>query len=60
VSSALLWVAVVVRALRNFPNPPQPGSHSSWHIFWGWAAAIDLVCTAVTGWLFYWLAFVAR
>jgi uncharacterized membrane protein YozB (DUF420 family) len=59
VTSAVLWVAVIFRALRNFPKPPQPGAHSAWHRRFGWLAAIDLTCTAVTGWIFYWLAFVA-
>ena len=59
VSAALLWVAVIYRALRNFPRPPQPGPHSAWHRRFATLAAIDMVCTAVTGWVFYWLAFVA-
>ncbi len=58
VSSAVLWPVVIVRALRNFPDPPQPGAHSAWHRRWGWVATIDMVLTAVTGWVFYWLAFV--
>jgi len=60
VSTALLWLAVTIRALRNFPDPPQPNAHSRWHLFWGKMAAIDMFCTAITGWIFYWLAFVAR
>jgi putative membrane protein len=59
VTSAVLWVLVIYRALRNFPNPPQPGPHSAWHRRWAMIAAIDMTCTAVTGWVFYWLAFVA-
>ena len=59
VSSALLWVIVIFRALRNFPNPPQPGPHSAWHRVFAKLAAVDIACTAVTGWVFYWLAFVA-
>lgn len=59
VTSAVLWVLVIVRALRNFPSPPQPGPHSAWHRRWAMIAAIDMTCTAVTGWAFYWLAFVA-
>ena len=59
VTTSLLWLAVIYRALRNFPKPPQPGAHSAWHRRFGWLAAIDMACTAVTGWIFYWLAFVA-
>lgn len=59
VSTALLWILVITRALRNFASPPTPGAHSAWHRRFGWLAAIDMACTAVTGWIFYWMAFVA-
>jgi len=58
VTSAVLWIVVIARALRNFPSPPVPSAHSAWHRRYGMAAAIDMVCTAVTGWIFYYLAFV--
>jgi len=58
VTSVILWPIVIVRALRNFPNPPAPAPHSAVHVRWAWLAAIDMVLTAVTGWVFYWLAFV--
>ena len=58
VSSVLLWPVVIVRALRNFPSPPEPGPHSMWHIRWARIAAVDMVLTAITGWAFYWFAFV--
>ena len=59
ISTFFLWLYVVVGALRNFPKPPQPAPYSRRHMFWARAAAIDLVLTAITGWTFYWLAFVA-
>lgn len=59
VSTAVLWTVVVVRALRRFPNPPQPSEHSASHVFWARLAAIDMGLTTVTGWTFYYLAFVA-
>jgi putative membrane protein len=59
ISAALLWVVVIARALRSFANPPAPGPHSAWHRRFGYLAAIDMFCTALTGWIFYWLAFVA-
>jgi putative membrane protein len=59
VTAAILWVVVIVRALRQFPQPPQPNAHSYWHRRFAKLAALDMVCTAVTGWIFYWLAFVA-
>jgi uncharacterized membrane protein YozB (DUF420 family) len=58
ISSVVLWPMVIVRGLRNFPDPPRPGAHSAWHKRWGRIAAIDMVLTSVTGWVFYWLAFV--
>ena len=58
-TTALLWIVVIVRALRNFPDPPVPGAHSRAHVFWARLAAWDMLLTAVTGWIFYWLAFVA-
>jgi len=59
VSTTGLWIVVIYRALKNFASPPTPGPHSVWHKRWGWIAAIDMVCTSITGWTFYWLAFVA-
>jgi hypothetical protein len=59
VPTLLLWIFVVAQALRRFPSPPRPGPHSPWHARTGWLAAGGMGLTAVTGWLFYWLAFVA-
>jgi uncharacterized membrane protein YozB (DUF420 family) len=59
VPTLLLWILVVVQALRKFSRPPAPGSHSQWHARWGMLAAGGMVLTAITGWFFYWLAFVA-
>jgi uncharacterized membrane protein YozB (DUF420 family) len=59
VPTTLLWTIVIVRALRQFPNPPQPGPHSATHKFWGWLAVVEMCGTAVTGWVFYYLAFMA-
>jgi putative membrane protein len=59
VTTTILWVVVMARALRNIPSPPGPCRHSEWHKRWGWIAALDMLATSVTGWIFYWLAFVA-
>jgi putative membrane protein len=59
VTTALAWIVVIARALANFPSPPVPGPHSPWHRRWAKVAALDMLFTALTGWLFYWLAFVA-
>ncbi len=58
ISSALLWPVVIFRACRQFPAPPSPNHHSRSHIFWARLAAIDMLLTSVTGWVFYVLAFV--
>ena len=55
----VLWLVIVLNALAHFPSPPRPGNHSGFHRRWGPVAAIDMVLTTLSGWLFYWLAFVA-
>jgi hypothetical protein len=59
VSTAAVWTWTVVRAFQRFPTPPAPSDYSPVHRRLGWIAAIDMTLTAVTGWIFYWLAFVA-
>jgi uncharacterized membrane protein YozB (DUF420 family) len=58
ITSILLWPVTIILALRNFPNPPMPSVHSRIHVPLARIAASDMVMTAVTGWIFYWLAFV--
>jgi len=59
IPTAFLWIYVVWHALRNIPDPPRPSEHSAHHIRWAWAAAWEMIGTALTGWVFYYLAFVA-
>ncbi len=58
VTTVVLWILVIFLAWRRFPNPPQPNSHSAFHRRWGKIAAIDMLFTTITGWVFYVLAFV--
>jgi len=58
-TTLVLWVVIIALALRQFPNPPAPRPHSRFHARWGTVEAIDMALTAVTGWVFYFLAFVA-
>jgi putative membrane protein len=58
ISTVILWPTTIGLALANFSNPPAPGPHSRVHIPLARAAAIDMALTAITGWIFYWLAFV--
>jgi putative membrane protein len=58
VTTVVLWVVVLARAWRRFPNPAAPNEHSKFHRRWARLAAWDLVLTTVTGWVFYFMAFV--
>ncbi len=58
ITSAFLWPVVIFRAWRQFPTPPTPNQHSRSHVFWARLAAIDMLMTSLTGWVFYVLAFV--
>jgi uncharacterized membrane protein YozB (DUF420 family) len=59
VTTVGVWAFVVFEAIRRFPSPPEPGPHGVRHRFWARLAAADLVMTAVTGWIFYYVAFAA-
>ncbi|MEX2140667.1 MAG: DUF420 domain-containing protein [Pirellulales bacterium] len=59
IPTAILWIYVVWHALRYIPDPPAPSQHSAKHIRWAWIAAWEMVGTALTGWAFYYLAFMA-
>jgi putative membrane protein len=59
VPTAVLWIYVTWHALAKIPIPPAPSEHSTHHIRWAWRAAWGLVGTAITGWIFYYLAFIA-
>ena len=58
ITTVLLWPMVLILALRNFPSPAAPSSHSTSHRRWARLAAWDMFFTAVSGWVFYALAFV--
>lgn len=59
IPTAVLWVWVIVGALRNFPKTLGPNEYSPRHIVLARIAAFTMTMTAVTGWIFYWLAFVS-
>lgn len=59
ISTLVLWVWTIWEALLRFPRPPAPAAHGPRHRRMARLAAIDLVLTACTGTVFYWLAFVA-
>ena len=57
VPTAALWVFVIVQALRKFPRPTRPSGYSRRHKWWSRLTTVFTIMTALTGWLFYWLAF---
>ncbi len=57
VTTPVLWCTTLVLALRRFPNPPTAGVHSRLHKTLGWLSAVDITLTAVTGLVFYYVAF---
>ena len=58
VSTPLLWATTITLALQRFGADPAPGKHSRLHKTLGWASAIDVSLTSVTGLIFYYVAFV--
>jgi uncharacterized membrane protein YozB (DUF420 family) len=58
VTTTILWTWTIIGALRGFPKPPAPSDYSGRHKRIARLAAIDMFCTAVTGWTFYILAFI--
>lgn len=58
ITTPILWAITLGMALYQFEKPAQPGRHSKWHRILGWSSAIDITMTAVTGLIFYYVAFV--
>lgn len=59
VVTAVLWTITILQALMTFPNPPSPGPYGRNHKVLGWASTIGMFATSMTGWIFYYMAFVA-
>jgi putative membrane protein len=59
VSTTILLTLTVFLAWRRFPTPPRPTQHSTHHKILGRLSAIGLTLTSVTGWIFYYMAFIA-
>ena len=59
IPTPFLWTFVIVQALRKFSRNPFPNDYSARHRGWARIAAFEMTMTAVTGWVFYVLAFVA-
>ncbi len=59
IATALLWVATIIKAHQNIPKPPRPSETSARHARVARWAVRFMYGTCVTGWLFYYLAFIA-
>lgn len=53
------WILATYHGLTRMPRPAAPGPHSSWHKKIGNATVYATCATALTGWIFFYLAFVA-
>ncbi len=58
ITTPLVWIWTIGRALIKFDDPPVRNAYSPAHKFWAWLATLDMAATAITGWVFYYLAFV--
>lgn len=59
-TTAVLWLVTIFQAIANFASPPAPGPYSRNHKFLAWASTVGMFVTSLTGWTFYYMAFVAR
>lgn len=59
ISTTLLWTMTFLLAFWRTPNPPRPSTHSKVHKIMGTSSAVMLIITAISGWIFYWMAFIA-
>lgn len=58
VTTPVIWFTTLVLAFRRFSSPPLPNKHSRLHKTLGWLSTIDITMTAITGLIFYYIAFV--
>lgn len=59
IPALLLWIFTIIGAMKNFARSPRPSRYSIIHKRMGRLAVIAMMGTGITGWLFYWLAFLA-
>lgn len=59
ISTALLWAVTFLSAWKFFSKPAAPNKFSKKHRILGRLTVIDTTCTGITGWIFYYLAFIA-
>ncbi len=59
ISATLLWIVTLWTAYKNFGWPPRPGTFSRRHKAMARWAAVLMYATTLTGYVFYYLAFMA-
>ena len=59
IPTPFVWGFVIVLATKRFRNGFEQGEFNRFHRISGRIAAAMMLATAVTGWVFYYLAFVA-
>lgn len=59
IPTLILWLYTVIFALKSFPQSVSPNRFSARHRKMGYLAVGGMYATAITGWMFYWLAFVS-
>ncbi|HEV7280725.1 MAG TPA: DUF420 domain-containing protein [Pirellulaceae bacterium] len=59
IPAPFVWAATLGLALRRFGRNVAPGPYSRGHRRWGWISATLMGLTTLTGWIFFYLAFVA-
>lgn len=59
IPTPIVWAAVIWVSLRRFKNGFEQGAFNRWHRIAGRIGAVMMFGTSVTGWTFYYLAFVA-
>lgn len=59
IPTPFVWAGVIWFGLTRFRSSFQAGDYNRRHRMWGRIGAVFMLMTAVTGWVFYYLAFVA-
>lgn len=58
-STTALWIWTILEALGRFPSPPAPTQYGPRHKRIARFAALGMYATSITGWTFYYMAFMA-
>lgn len=59
IPTPFVWGVTIWMALRRFKTGFEQGDFNRFHRTCGWIAAGMMFATAITGWIFYYVAFVA-